>query len=149
MIKKLIHAGVDVFRLNFSHGSHEVHKETIALIKQANRELNTHVSILADLQGPKIRLGEVLPLTVLKEGDIFKFTTNPGIGTNEIAYITYPNFPKDVKAGETVLIDDGKIELKVLETNRKDTVVTRVIFGGPISSNKLLTCPIHRYLFLR
>lgn len=141
MITRLIHAGVDVFRLNFSHGSHEVHKQTIDLIKQANRELKTHVSILADLQGPKIRLGEVLPLTVLKEGDTFTFTTHPGIGNNEIAYITYPNFPKDVKAGETVLIDDGKIELKVLDTNRKDTVVTKVVFGGPISSKKGVNLP--------
>ena len=75
MIVRLINTGVDVFRLNFSHGSHEIHKHTIELIKRANKELNTHVSILADLQGPKIRLGEVLPLTVLKEGDTFEFTT--------------------------------------------------------------------------
>jgi pyruvate kinase len=141
MIHKLIHAGVDVFRLNFSHGTHEVHKQTIALIKEANRELNTHVSILADLQGPQIRLGEVLPLTVLKDGDIFTFTTHPQIGNKDVAYITYPNFPKDVRAGETVLIDDGKIELKVLETNNNDTVITKVVFGGPISSKKGVNLP--------
>jgi len=141
MILKLIHAGVDVFRLNFSHGTHEAHRHTIRLIKEANNQLGTHVSILADLQGPKIRLGEVLPLTVLKEGDSFTFTTQPRIGNNQVAYITYPDFPKDVKAGETILIDDGKIELKVLDTNRKDTVVTQVIFGGPISSKKGVNLP--------
>lgn len=70
MITKLIRAGVDVFRLNFSHGTHDQHKETIALIKRANVEFNTHVSILADLQGPKIRLGEVLPQTILHDGDL-------------------------------------------------------------------------------
>lgn len=141
MIVKLINTGVDVFRLNFSHGTHEIHKQTIELIKHANKHLNTHVSILADLQGPKIRLGEVLPLTVLKEGDTFEFTTSPMIGNNKIAYITYPNFPSDVRPGETILIDDGKIELKVIDTNQKDHVTTKVIFGGPISSKKGVNLP--------
>ncbi len=141
MISKLIHAGVDVFRLNFSHGTHEQHAATIVLIKQANLEFKTHVSILADLQGPKIRLGEVLPQTVLNEGDLFEFTTTPMIGNNKIAYITYQNFPNDVEAGETILIDDGKIQLKVLETNHKDSVKTKVIFGGSISSKKGVNLP--------
>ena len=141
MITKLIRAGVDVFRLNFSHGTHDQHKETIALIKRANVEFNTHVSILADLQGPKIRLGEVLPQTILHDGDLFEFTTNEMVGDNKKAYITYKNFPNDVEAGETILIDDGKIELKVLETNHKDTVKTKVVFGGPISSKKGVNLP--------
>ncbi|MEZ5014609.1 MAG: pyruvate kinase [Chitinophagales bacterium] len=141
MIRKLIRAGVDVFRLNFSHGTHEQHKVLFDLIKKVNHELETHVSILADLQGPKIRLGEVLPLTVLQEDDEFILTTQPLIGDNKKAYITYPDFPKDVNPGETILIDDGRIELKVLETNRKDTVLTKVKYGGPVSSKKGVNLP--------
>lgn len=141
MIKKLVYAGVDVFRLNFSHGTHEIHAQTFAIIKQVNAELRTHVSILADLQGPKIRLGEVIPLTVLAENEILEFTTIPCIGNNKKVYITYEDFPKDVSAGETILIDDGRIELKVLETNNLDTVKARIIFGGPVSSKKGVNLP--------
>ncbi|MBC8045230.1 MAG: pyruvate kinase [Fimbriimonadaceae bacterium] len=141
MIEKLLFAGVDVFRLNFSHGTHEQHAQTFQYIKEANKKLGRHVSILADLQGPKIRLGEVIPLTVLLENDILEFTTEPCIGTNKKVYITYHDFPQDVHAGETILIDDGRIELKVLETNKKDTVITKVIFGGPISSKKGVNLP--------
>jgi len=141
MIRNLIHAGVDVFRLNFSHGTHEIHAQTIQLIKEANVELETHVSILADLQGPKIRLGEVKENTVLREGDTLEFTTSPIVGDNQKVYITYNEFPGDVEAGETILIDDGKIELRVLETDHKNTVKTKVIFGGKISSNKGVNLP--------
>ena len=141
MIKNLIKAGVDVFRLNFSHGTHEQHAESIVKIKAANEELETHVSILADLQGPKIRLGEVEENIFLKEGDVFEITTLPRIGNSTCAYITYQNFPKDVQKGEIILIDDGRIELKILETNHIDSVKTKVIFGGKISSNKGVNLP--------
>jgi pyruvate kinase len=141
MIDKLMHAGVDVFRLNFSHGTHEQHAQTFQLIKDANKKNKKHVSILADLQGPKIRLGEIIPLTVLKEGDELEITTLPCMGNNKKIFITYTEFPKDVQEGETVLIDDGKIELKVLETNGKDTVKTKIIFGGPVSSKKGVNLP--------
>ncbi len=141
MIRNLITAGVDVFRLNFSHGTHQQHAESILKIKAANEELETHVSILADLQGPKIRLGEVEENVFLKDGDLFEITTQPLIGNSTRAYITYQNFPKDVQKGEVILIDDGRIELKIIETNHKDSVKTKVIFGGKISSNKGVNLP--------
>lgn len=142
MIIRLVDAGVDVFRLNFSHGNYEQHQLTMELIKKVNRELETHVSILADLQGPKIRLGEIKPGTPdLKEGDIFEFSTEPLTGDNKKAYITYPEFPLDVEAGDTILMDDGKIQLTAIETDRKSYVKARVIFGGPISSKKGVNLP--------
>lgn len=141
MIEKLMLAGVDVFRLNFSHGTHEQHAATFSLIKHMNTKNKKHVSIVADLQGPKIRLGDVTPLTNIVEGEELEITTIPCMGNNKKVYITYPDFPKDVEPGEKILIDDGKIELKVLETNTIDTVKTKIIFGGPVSSKKGVNLP--------
>lgn len=141
MVKKLIHAGVDVFRLNFSHGTHEQHLLLINLIKSANQELETHVSILADLQGPKIRLGDIADNTFLHEGDEFLISTEPREGDCNGAYINYAGFPADVEPQEKILVDDGKIELKVISTDKKTAVKTRVVYGGTLSSRKGVNLP--------
>ena len=137
VIEQMIHEGIDVFRLNFSHGSHEDHKKAIDIIKELNAELDSNVAILGDLQGPKLRVGIVKGGSVdLSDGQIFSLVTYKCEGTDEKAYISYPQLPQDVKAGEEILIDDGKILLEVLDSNKKDTVRTRVIAGGPLSSKK-------------
>ncbi|NET35616.1 MAG: pyruvate kinase [Cyanothece sp. SIO1E1] len=139
---ELVKAGVDVFRLNFSHGSHEDHKEVINRICYINEKYNLHVGILADLQGPKLRVGKIennaLPI---KEGDVLTFVNEECLGTMEKIYMSYPQFAQDVKVGERVLVDDGKLVLEVLETNEVDTVRLKVLFGGVLSSNKGVNLP--------
>ena len=118
VLSRMIHEGVDVFRLNFSHSKQEEHLKLINQIKELNNELNTNVSILADLQGPKLRVGEIEnDLLNLEEGDIISFVTEKCSGTKNHLYMSYQEFPKDVNPGEIVLIDDGKIKLEVIETN--------------------------------
>ncbi len=139
---ELVKAGVDVFRLNFSHGSHQDHLEVINHISYINEKYNLHISILADLQGPKLRVGKIennaLPL---EEGDIVTFVNEPCIGNRERIYMSYQEFPKDVKVGERVLVDDGKLVFEVVETNQKDTVRLKTVFGGVLSSNKGVNLP--------
>jgi pyruvate kinase len=142
VLTKLIQEGVDVFRLNFSHSTQDEHLKSIQLIKDLNQELNTHVAILADLQGPKLRVGEIENNRIdLAEGDIITFVTEKCIGTKKQIYMSYREFPGDVNAGEFILIDDGKIKLEVVETNLKDTVKAKVIYGGPLSSKKGVNLP--------
>ena len=142
VLEQLIKAGVDICRINFSHGDYEKVKSSIDLIRQLNKELNLHIGILADLQGPKLRIGEVENNGVeLIPGKELIFTTTKCIGNAEKVYITYPQFPKDVAVGEHVLVDDGKLMLKVVSTNKKDEVVTRVIYGGTLSSKKGVNLP--------
>ncbi|HHX16258.1 MAG TPA: pyruvate kinase [Fibrobacter sp.] len=142
IMAKMIEEGVNVFRLNFSHSNREEHLKVINIIKELNNELGSHVSILADLQGPKLRIGEVENnLLMLEVGDDVTFVTEKGIGTKDRLYITYADFPKDVQAGEFVLIDDGKIKLEVIQTNGIDSVTTRVLNGGPLSSKKGVNLP--------
>ena len=141
-IRKLILAGVDVFRLNMSHGSQSLHKKTIQMIRKINKELDTYVAILADLQGPKIRLGMVEEnLPPLKRNAELFITTKERMGSNEEVYITYKNFARDVEPGDSVLIDDGKIEAKVLSSNKKDLVKVRIIHPGKLSSRKGVNLP--------
>lgn len=142
VLAALIEAGVDVCRINFSHGSYEDHATLIRYIREINEEKGFHTAILADLQGPKLRIGEVENNGVeLKIGDELIITTEKCIGTAERVYITYPQFPRDVKIGETVLIDDGKIVLEVKDTNKKDEVTATVIHGGILSSKKGVNLP--------
>lgn len=142
MLDKLVHAGVDVFRLNFSHGTHEQHQEVIERIVRINEEHGTHVGILGDLQGPKLRVGKIKDDALqLEEGEIITFINNDCIGTKEAIYMSYARFPKDVKVGEKVLIDDEKLELEVVETNHTDEVKLKVLFGGTLSSNKGVNLP--------
>lgn len=142
ILKKMFVAGVDVCRLNFSHGTHEDHLKVIKNIRELNAELQTNVAILVDLQGPKLRIGEVENNCIeLKEGDEIMIVSEKCIGTNKKLYLSYQDIAKDIEAGEAVLIDDGKIKLQVIETNKKDTVKTKVIYGGPLSSNKGFNLP--------
>lgn len=137
----MIKAGVNVFRVNFSHGDHETHRRTIRLIREINQEFNCKVAVLADLQGPKLRIGDVEEGAVINEGDTLTFTTDKVDGTAELVYMNYEQFPNDVNTGERILMDDGKLMCEVVETNKKDTVVTRVIQGGPLKSKKGVNLP--------
>lgn len=123
----LVKAGVNVFRLNFSHGTHTHHAEVIKLIRQVNEDHLFNIAILADLQGPKLRIGDLeegqIPVFA---GDILTFTNEKRLGTKDGIYMSYPNFHKDVKLGETILIDDGKIETEVVEINTDATVKVMV-----------------------
>tara|TARA_Y100000766_G_scaffold230799_1_gene204744 strand:+ start:201 stop:1625 length:1425 start_codon:yes stop_codon:yes gene_type:complete len=142
MMSKLISSGVDVFRVNFSHADHKDIERIVGDIIALRAKHNKHVTILGDLQGPKIRLGNVLPETILKKGDSIIFSTKKiKNGNSENVTINYTSFPKDVKKGETVLVDDGKIILKVEKTDRDCTVNLIVIQGGVLSSNKGVNLP--------
>ena len=141
-LRKMIMEGLDVCRLNFSHGTHEDHEKVINIIKELNEELGANIAILVDLQGPKLRIGEIENnQLVLKESDIIRFVTEKCIGTAERIYMSYTQFPMDVIPGEIVLVDDGKIKLEVVETNRKDSVSLKVINGGALSSKKGVNLP--------
>ncbi len=139
-LRDLIEAGVDIFRLNFSHGTHEDHARVIKYVRELNDELGTHVCLLQDLQGPKIRVGEVEKGAKLRKGDVFTITTRDMIGNSAMAGTVYKNLPSDVTAGDMILIDDGKIELKVKET-KGDEVITEVIYGGKLKSRKGINLP--------
>lgn len=140
MLRALIKEGVDVFRLNFSHGSHEDHQKVINTVRELNEELGSTVALLLDLQGPKIRVQEVEPDIVLERGQEFIITTRQLVGNREIASTSYQQLPKDVKKGDIILVDDGKIELKVKEVRDID-VVTEVVYGGPLKSRKGINMP--------
>ena len=141
VMKDMVKAGVNVFRVNFSHGDHETHRRTIRLVKELNEEFNCKTAVLADLQGPKLRIGDVEEGAVINEGDTLTFTTNKVSGTAELVYMNYKQFPQDVNNGEHILLDDGKLMCEVIETNKKDTVVTKVIQGGPLKSKKGVNLP--------
>jgi pyruvate kinase len=133
--------GVNVFRINFSHADYDDVAKKIKLIRSINVRLGYNVAVLADLQGPKLRVGVMDEDVVLKKGDTFTFTTEKCQGTKEKAYMTYKNFPKDVKKGENILVDDGKLLFKVVDTNGTDEVVTEVLRGGPLKSKKGVNLP--------
>jgi pyruvate kinase len=142
VLREMLKAGVNVCRINFSHGKHEDHGKLIDIIRELDDELETHTSILADLQGPKIRIGDVENNGIeLKNGLIIGITTKQKISDLESLYITYQEFPRDVNPGETILIDDGKLVLEVISTNKKDTVSAKVIHGGMLSSKKGVNLP--------
>ena len=138
-LKKIILKGVNVCRLNFSHVTHEKAREIISHIKSINQELNVNTAILADLQGPKIRVGELEKKIKIKTGDLLCLTTKKP-SKNQI-FVNYNNFVKDVKLNENVLIDDGKIRLKIIKTNNQDTLTAKVVFGGMLSSFKGINLP--------
>ena len=142
VIKKIIKEGVDVLRINFSHSSRD---EALALIKEIrkiNSELNTNTSILADLQGPKLRIGEIIKGTSLNVGSELKIKTGKEfVGDNKVIFVNYESLPKDIVEGEKILIDDGKIILKVTGTNKKDQIKAEVIQGGEVSSSKGFNLP--------
>lgn len=141
MLRKLIKEGVNVCRLNFSHADHDTHLKTIQNIKEVNRELQVHTAILSDLQGPKIRVGEVKEGTVLENGKELIITPQPSLSDEHKLYISYDQFAADVQVGERIMINDGKIQLEVIDTNRVDEVRAKVLHGGPLSSNKGVNLP--------
>ena len=141
-LKELVLNGVNVCRLNFSHGSYEEHKQVIDSIRKINEELEVHTGLLADLQGPKIRVGALENGEFnIAPGDTISFTTDEIIGTKEQVWINYKEFPKDVNVGDFVLLDDGKIKLEVTETNNKDKVKAVVIHGDVLRSRKGVNLP--------
>ena len=140
-LKKMIMSGVNVCRLNFSHSTHEEHLKIIQLVKEINRELHVHTAIMADLQGPKIRIGEVKDGVVLEKNNKVIITTKDCLGDDKLISTNYQQLPKDVKNGETIMIDDGKIHLSVISTNKKDRLEALVVHGGPLHSRKGVNLP--------
>lgn len=141
-LKSLIQAGVNVFRVNFSHASHAEVLETVSNIRKISTSTNTHVAILGDLQGPKIRLGTVEENSKVKKGDLISITTNKvDFGNSSLVSINYPDFPKDVSENEKILVDDGKLIFKVVKTNKKDLVEAKVVQGGDLKSKKGVNLP--------
>ena len=142
VLRELMRAGMDVARLNFSHGSYDFYRELIANIRALNEELGLNTAILADLQGPKLRVGEMENGAIdLPDGSELVITTEPVKGRSGLVSTTYTQFPQDVKPGEIALLDDGKIRLEVMATDGRSRVTTRVIHGGPLSANKGLNLP--------
>lgn len=138
----IINSGVDVMRFNFSHGSHEFHKAGMDLVKKINEQFDYNIAILADLQGPKIRVGEVENNAVqLVEGSIVELTNKLCISTAAKIFISYELLAQDVNVGEVILMDDGKLQLKITETDKKKKVKAKVIAGGILSSKKGVNFP--------
>ncbi len=141
-LRELALQGVSVFRLNFSHGTHEDHERVINHITNINTQYNIHIGILADLQGPKLRIGLIENDALeVREGDILTFKDEECIGNKDQIYMSYDQFAQDVKVGERILIDDGKLVFEVIETNKKDTVRLKALYGGILSSNKGVNLP--------
>lgn len=140
----MIEAGVDVFRINFSHAKEDYSdvKKSIQLIRELNEEMDTNISILGDLQGPKLRIGVMSGEVVVAPGDEINFVTGkPFEGTAERVYMNYETFPKDVTPGERILLDDGKLMFEVISTNGENEVRAKVIQGGPLKSKKGVNLP--------
>lgn len=141
-IRKLMLAGVNIFRLNFSHGDHEAHGRSVEIINKLNAELDFNVGIMADLSGPKIRTGEVAGGNmVLTQGETCTVTSGSSTCSPGNISLNYEHFAADVKPGELILLDDGKLLLKVISTNGNDAVEAQVIQGGVLSSRKGVNLP--------
>ena len=141
-MKAMMESGVNVFRINFSHADHKDVLERIKIIRELNVSLGFHVAILADLQGPKLRVGKMKEGTVVTEGQEVQFTTDKiELGTADAVYMNYAQFPQDVSPGEQVLLDDGKLIFEVIETDKKARVKARVVQGGELKSKKGVNLP--------
>ena len=142
IIKDMIDAGVNVFRINFSHADYEGVKEKINIIRGLNEEFGYTTAILGDLQGPKLRVGVMEEGTVVHDGDEITFTTAEDIiGNAKKAFMKYQNFPNDVNVGERILLDDGKLIFEIVSTDKKTEVVAKVIQGGELKSKKGVNLP--------
>ena len=142
VLKGMIQAGLNVVRLNFSHGSHDDHSSVVDFVREIDKELGTNTALLADLQGPKLRVGVMQDNGVMLEaGKQIIITTEEQIGTATHIYTNYKEFPSDVKPGERVLLDDGKIAIRILSTDGKKEVLCEIIQGGILSSKKGLNLP--------
>ncbi len=139
---ELVKCGVNVFRLNFSHGKNEEKAQIIQHIRSINDKQPYNIAILADLQGPKLRVGEIEKgVMQVEPDDVLTFTNTPCVGNKECIYVSYPNLADDVRIGNTILIDDGKIEVKVTEVTKEKNVKVKVMLGGPLSSKKGINLP--------
>ena len=142
IIKDMIEAGVNVFRVNFSHADYEDVKNKISIIRGINEEFGYTTGILGDLQGPKLRVGVMEDGVVVNDGDLITFTTAEDIlGTAKKVFMKYQNFPNDVNPGERILLDDGKLIFEIVETDKKSEVIARVIQGGELKSKKGVNLP--------
>ena len=142
VLKRMLQEGVNVFRINFSHANYDDVRERINMIRELNEEDGFTAAILADLQGPKLRVGVMKEEVVVSEGDQIVFATGEEFkGTAKRVYMNYDSFPQDVKAGERILLDDGKLIFEVVSTNKKNEVKTKVIQGGPLKSKKGVNLP--------
>ncbi len=144
VLLQLMQEGVNVCRINFSHGSHEEHKEIIETVRDINKTEGFNTAILGDLQGPKIRIGEVENdmIELATESEVEIITGNGAeTGNSKVLYINYENFPKDVKVGERILLDDGKFELEAIATDNDQRVTAKVLHGGSLSSKKGVNLP--------
>ena len=141
MLEKMIRAGADVCRINSSHGDQAMMKKVIDNVRELNKEMRCHVAILFDLQGPKLRVGDIENGEIfLTEGQQIQLTAQECIGTTEKLYIKYPQFHLDVEVGEKVLIDDGKIELQITDI-KGEQVTAKINHGGVLSSRKGFNLP--------
>lgn len=138
----LVQEGVDAFRLNFSHGAYEEHQKVIDHVREVNREHNTNICLVQDLQGPKIRLGDIENGSVeIVEGQRLKLVCDGSVSTADRLSTIYTGLAKDVKAGDSILLDDGKLELKVISTDNDLEVITEVIYGGIVKPRKGINLP--------
>lgn len=142
VLKGMLDQGANVFRINFSHADYKDVKERIQMIRDLNEEFGYNAAILADLQGPKLRVGVMKEEVVVNPGNEIIFATGKRFeGTKERVYMTYDRFPQDAKPGERILLDDGKLIFEVVSTNKKDEVKAKVIQGGPLKSKKGVNLP--------
>ncbi|QED38376.1 pyruvate kinase [Antarcticibacterium arcticum] len=142
VLKDMLDAGVNVFRINFSHANYDDVKERIQMIRELNEEFGYTAAILGDLQGPKLRVGVMKEEVIVNPGDKIVFATGKEFkGTASRVYMNYETFPQDVQKGERILLDDGKLIFEIVSTNKVDEVVTKVIQGGPLKSKKGVNLP--------
>jgi len=142
ILKSMLEKGVNIFRINFSHANYEDVVERIKMIRELNEKYGFNAGILADLQGPKLRVGIMKEEVVVNKGEIIVFATGEEFkGTKERVYMNYDSFPQDVKPKERILLDDGKLIFEVVSTNQKNEVEAKVIQGGPLRSRKGVNLP--------
>ncbi len=138
---KMFKAGVNVIRVNFSHAEEETVERWVKLVRTINEEYGFNVALLADLQGPKLRVGIIKDGTIVNSGDVITFSNEKIEGNAQRVYMSYPQFARDVKVGERILLDDGKLIFEVIETNLENEVKAKVIQGGPLKSKKGVNLP--------
>ena len=142
IIEKMILEGVDVFRINFSHADHSEVKNIIKMIREISEKTQSNTSILADLQGPKLRIGKVKEGVRVEPGDLVTFQNGENfLGNKKKVHMNYKNFSRDVKPGERVLLDDGKLIFEIVSTDKKSKVEAKVIQGGSLKSKKGVNLP--------
>ena len=142
IMEKMVTEGVDVFRINFSHAKHNEVKKIIKRVRDIDKKLSLNTAIIADLQGPKLRIGKMRKNSSLKVGDKITIDCKSQlVGSSKKLYVNYKNLAQDINEGEKILLDDGKIILKTLSTNKKDLINAEVVQGGEVSSNKGFNLP--------